>query len=255
MNRPTKPKNRPDAPPGAVKVFLATLGGNLYIVVGSVIFGSLAILGSWLPSKGRWVFLMARLWSRGLLASSGLRLEVSQDGSFDEARSYLFMSNHQSLYDIPALLASLPLPAFFLAKKSLFRIPIFGWALAAGGFISIDRHDRSNAKEAFARAVKNLQQGQSTVIFPEGTRSLDGRLLPFERGGFLMALKSDAAIAPVGIRGTLEVRRRDSWKVTPGTIRIHYGPPVETGDYSIRTRNDLAAVVRSNILQLAGLED
>jgi len=99
-----------------------------------------------------------------------------------------------------------------------------------------------------------LQQGRSTVIFPEGTRSLDGSLLSFERGGFLMALKSDAAIVPVGIQGTLQVRRRDSWKVTPGTIRIHYGPPVETGDYSIRTRDELATVVRSSIVELAGLE-
>lgn len=238
-----------------MKVLLATLGGNVYIVIGSVIFGSLAILGSWLPPKGRWVFLMAKLWSRGLLACSGLRLETSQDGSFDASRSYVFMSNHQSLYDIPALLASLPVPAFFLAKKSLFRIPIFGWALAAGGYISIDRHDRSNAKAAFARAVDNLSRGQSTVIFPEGTRSLDGSLLPFERGGFLMALKSHADIAPVGIQGTLEVRRRDSWKVTPGTIRIHYGPPIETEDYSIRTRSDLASEVRSEIVQLAELED
>ena len=247
-------KSKPDAP-GVGKIFLATVGGNIYIVLGSVIFGTLAILGSWLPPKGRWVFLMARLWSRGLLACSGLRMEVSQTGPIDESRSYIFMSNHQSLYDIPALLASLPVPAFFLAKRSLFRIPIFGWALAAGGFISIDRHDRSNAKEAFARAVENLQEGRSTVIFPEGTRSLDGALLPFERGGFLMALKSCAAIVPVGIQGTLQVRRRDGWKVTPGTIRIDYGPPVETGSYSIRTRKELATVVRNSLAELAGLED
>lgn len=248
-------KIRPDSSPGAGKILLATLGGNIYIVLGSVIFGTLAILGSWLPPKGRWVFLMAQLWSRGLLMSSGLRLEVSQGSPIDQGRSYIFMPNHQSLYDIPALIASLPLPAFFLAKRSLFRIPIFGWALAAGGFISIDRHDRSKAKEAFARAVENLQRGRSTVIFPEGTRSLDGDLLPFERGGFLMALKSCAAIVPAGIQGTLQVRRRDSWKVTPGTIRIAYGSPVETGDYSIRTRKELATVVRSSIAELAGLED
>lgn len=245
---------RPEVEPSPVKVVLATVGGNLFIVLGSVVFGTLAILGSWLPPRGRWVFLMARMWSKGLLACSGLRLEASSQGVLDGSRSYVFMPNHQSLYDIPALIASLPVPAFFLAKRSLFHIPIFGWALKAGGFISIDRNDRSKAKEAFRRAVESLQEGRSTVIFPEGTRSLDGNLLPFERGGFLMALKSCSAITPVGIQGTLEVRRRDSWRVAPGTIKIRYGHPVDTGGFSIRTREALADKVRSEIVQLADLE-
>jgi 1-acyl-sn-glycerol-3-phosphate acyltransferase len=244
-----------DAAAGRLRVLLATLGGNLFIVLGSALFGTLAILGSRLPPTGRWVFLMARLWSRGLLWCSGLRLEVEGTLELDNSRSYVFMPNHQSLYDIPSLIATLPVPAFFMAKRSLFRIPIFGWALAAGGFISVDRHDRSNAKQAFARAVASLQAGRSTVIFPEGTRSLDGQLLPFERGGFLMALKSCAAIVPVGIQGTLQVRRRGGWKVTPGTIRIHYGSPVEVEDFSIRTRGDLSTTVRSSIIELAGIED
>ena len=255
MTRPQDTSTETDSQVGSIRVLLATLGGNLFIVLGSVVFGSLAILGSWLPPKGRWVFLMARLWSRGLLLCSGLRLRVTQSGRFDCSHSYVFMPNHQSLYDIPALISSLPCPAFFLAKRSLFQIPIFGWALSAGGFISIDRQDRSNAKEAFARAVESLSAGRSTVIFPEGTRSLDGQLLPFERGGFLMALKSGAAIAPVGIQGSLRVRRRGSWRVRPGTIRVHYGSPVDTQGFSIRTRADLAEQVRAQIVELAELED
>ena len=234
---------------------LATIGGNLFIVLGSVVFGSLAVLGSWLTPDGRWVFWMARLWSRGLLLASGLRLRVEGAAAAKEAGALVFMPNHQSLYDIPALIASTPVPVFFLAKQSLFRIPFFGWALRAGGFISIDREDRSRAKEAFAKAVHRLQQGRSTVIFPEGTRSLDGRLLPFERGGFLLALKSGADIVPVGIRGTLQVRRRDSLKVTPGTITVRYGLPVKVGSFGIRTRDELAAMVRSEISTLAQLSE
>jgi len=234
-------------------IILATLGGNLFIVGGSVIFGTLAILGSWTPAGDRWVFLMARLWSRGLLAASGLHLEESGGGSLDTSRCYVFMPNHQSLYDIPALIATLPVPAFFFAKRSLFRIPIFGWALQAGGFISIDRRDRSGAKQSFAKAVKTLQEGSSTVIFPEGTRSLDGRLLPFERGGFLLAIKSGAAIVPAGIEGSLAVRRRGGWKVTPGTIKVDYGRPIETSGYSVRSRDELADTVRHEIMLLAEL--
>lgn len=237
----------------ALGITLATIGGNLYIVVGSVVFGTLAILGSWLPRGDLWVFLMARLWSRGLLAASGLRLEVSQVPALDSSRSFVFMSNHQSLYDIPALLATLPVPAFFFAKRSLFQIPIFGWALRAGGFISIDRRDRSNARQSFARAVKSLESGRSAVIFPEGTRSLDGHLLPFERGGFLLAIKSGAAIVPAGVRGTLAVRKRGGWKVTPGTISVFYGDELETASHTVRSRGELVDTVRRQIASLAGL--
>jgi len=234
-------------------IILATISGNIYIVVGSLIFGTLSILGSWVPQGYRWVFWMARLWSRGLLVASGLRLESSGGQPLESGRCYVLMSNHQSLYDIPALIATLPVPAFFLAKRSLFQIPIFGWALKSGGFISIDRRDRSSAKESFRQAVKSLQKGRSTVIFPEGTRSLDGLLLPFERGGFLLAIKSGAAIVPVGIRGTLAVRRRGGWRITPGTIKVEYGIPMETGDHRVGTRGELAEVVRREISSLAGL--
>lgn len=236
-------------------IILATLGGNLFLVVGSAFFATLAILGSWMPNGHRWVFWMARLWSRGLLAASGLHLEVPSGTALDASRCYVFMSNHQSLYDIPALIASLPVPAFFFAKRSLFQIPIFGWALQAGGFVSVDRRDRSRAKESFGKAVKHLLRGRSTVIFPEGTRSLDGGLLSFERGGFLLAIKSGAAIVPVGIQGTLEVRRRGGWKVTPGRIRVEYGRPLETSRYTIRSRSDLVDTVRQEILSLAEMPE
>lgn len=229
---------------------LATMGGNAFIVLGSLLFGSLAILFSWVPPRGRWVFLMARLWSRGLLLCSGLRMRVEALTDLDPTRQYVFMPNHQSLYDIPALIASLPVPAFFFAKRSLFRIPVFGWAIKSGGFVSIDRQDRSRARQGFAQAIENLEQGLSTVIFPEGTRSVDGTLLPFERGGFLLALKSGADIVPVGIRGTLQVRSRDSMSIRPGRIEVRYGNPVRVADYDVRTRHQLEQVVEAEIVSL-----
>jgi 1-acyl-sn-glycerol-3-phosphate acyltransferase len=160
------------------------------------------------------------------------------------------MSNHQSMYDIPALLASLPVQTRFLAKRSLFKIPIFGWAIALGGFISVDRSDRSRARESFAAAVEQLRLGASTLVFPEGTRSLDGRLSDFERGGFLLALKSGLAIVPVGIHGSLSVRRRGSLVVRPGRIRVRYGRPIEVESFGIRGRAELEGVVRERLADL-----
>lgn len=254
MTRLSTNSAKPESAPRTLAVVLATLGGNLFIIVGSLIFATLSILFSWVPPRGRWVFLMARLWSRGLLAFSGLRLQVSNAAVIESTGCYVFMPNHQSLYDIPALIASLPVPAFFFAKQSLFRIPVFGWALKAGGFVSIDREDRSQARKGFEAAVRNLEQGRSTVIFPEGTRSLDGQLLPFERGGFLLALKSGAAIVPAGIQGTLQVRKRGSRKVTPGTITVNYGRPIDISDFNVRLKDELAETVRQEIASLAVLE-
>lgn len=253
MSAAANPDSRAAVKSGFASV-LATLGGNAFLILGSALFGSLAILGSWLPPQGNWVFLMARWWSRGLLACSGVGLVVHQDGGVEPNRCHIFMPNHQSLYDIPTLIASLPGQGRFFAKRSLFQIPIFGWALKVGGFIAIDRQDRSRARESFAAAAKRLQEGVSTVIFPEGTRSLDGEMLPFERGGFLLALKSGVPIVPVGIRGSLGIRKRADWKVTPGTITVTYGRPIQIADFTVRSRDELADKVRMQIAALAGLQ-
>ncbi|MEE8138473.1 MAG: lysophospholipid acyltransferase family protein, partial [Thermoanaerobaculia bacterium] len=171
----------------AISTALATVFGDLFLVFGTLFCASLAVAVGWIPPRGNLIYRVARLWSRGLLRFSGVTLEVHREVELDPLTPYVFMSNHQSLYDIPALIASLPGQTRFLAKRSLFRIPVFGWAIHMGGFISIDREDRSRAHQSFSSAVARLRSGVSALVFPEGTRSLDGRLLPFQRGGFLLA--------------------------------------------------------------------
>ncbi len=240
--------------PGPIATALATLGGNVFLVLGTIFFGTLAIVVAWIPPRGDWSYFVAGLWSRGLLLFSGVSLTVRANADLDPDRCYVFMSNHQSLYDIPALIQALPGQTRFLAKKSLFKIPIFGWALKACGFISVDRKDRSRAGESFSEAVNRLRSGASAVVFPEGSRSRDGQLFPFERGGFLLAIKSGAAIVPVGIQGSLKVRPRDAWIVRPGRITVTYGSPIEVESFGIRGRAELVEVVRQQIARLAGLE-
>ena len=146
----------------ALATVVGTVTGNLYLVIATVVLSVVAILVSWIPPRGNLVFAVARLWSKGLLLASGIRLDSAGSRDLDPAGSYVFMSNHQSLYDIPALIASLPVQTRFLAKRSLFKIPLFGWAIALGGFISVDRSDRSRARESFAAAVDQLRRGTST---------------------------------------------------------------------------------------------
>jgi len=245
----------PRARPSGLAVLLATLCGNLFIVVGSAVAGSLAILSAVVSPNGRLGYPLARLWGRVLLGCSGVRLDVDRSPQSGQAGPCIFMSNHQSLFDIPVLLATLPGQTRFLAKKSLVRIPIFGWALRAIGFISVDREDRSRAPEVFAAATDRLRHGFSVVIFPEGTRTRDGDLLPFKRGGFLLALRVGCPIVPIGIEGSRRVQPRSSFVIRPGRVSVRYGEPVPTAGFGVGDRNELMRRVRAAVASLAGYTD
>jgi 1-acyl-sn-glycerol-3-phosphate acyltransferase len=241
-------------PPPLWLTVLATFTGNLFLVIGSIVLPTFAILVSWIPPRGSWTFGISRIWSRCLLTASAVRAEVAYDPALDPDRSYVFLCNHQSLFDIPVLLTTCPGQVRMMAKRSLFRIPIFGWSLAAGGYIPVDRSDRSSARQSFSSAIARLREGTSILLFPEGTRSLTDTLLPFQRGGFLLAMKTGLPIVPVGVRGTRAVQPRGNWAIRPGKVEVRYGAPIACSDYGIRRKGELIAEVRRRIADLAGLE-
>jgi 1-acyl-sn-glycerol-3-phosphate acyltransferase len=232
---------------------LATFTGNLYLVVGTAILSIVTVLVSWIPPRGSWSFAVMRIWSNGLLAASLVRIEARYAPELEPGKSYVFLANHQSLFDIPVLIATAPGQLRMMAKRTLFQIPLFGWALKAGGFISIDRADRSTATQSFSAAFARLREGTSILLFPEGTRSLDDTLLPFQRGGFLLALKSGLPIVPVGIRGSRAVQRRGSFAIHPSTVVVTYGAPIDPAAYGLRRKRELTREVRSRIAGPAGL--
>jgi 1-acyl-sn-glycerol-3-phosphate acyltransferase len=233
---------------------LATFTGNLFLVVGSGILALVTLLVSWIPPRGNWSFAVMRIWSSCLLASSFVRVETRYAPELEPGKSYVFLCNHQSLFDIPVLIATCPGQIRMVAKRSLFLIPLFGWAMKAGGFISVDRADRSTARQTFSSAIARLRAGTSILLFPEGTRSLTDTLLPFQRGGFLLALKIGLPIVPVGIRGTRGVQGRGNWAIRPGTAVISYGAPILTSEYGLRRKAELNREVRVRISELAGIE-
>ena len=235
----------------AIWVVLGTLIGNGFLIVGTLFWASVAIIFGWMGPQGRFIFWVARVWSAGVLFCSGVRAEPAFEAPLDPERQYVFMANHRSLFDIPALLTTLPGETRFLAKKSLFQIPIFGWALKMGGFVTIDRKDLGSARDSFAEAVALLERdGVSVLVFPEGTRSLTDDLLTFKRGGFLLALRSGLAIVPVGIAGSARVQRKKSLLIRPGTVRVHYGAPVPVQDFGVSRKNELISVVRDQVERL-----
>ncbi len=240
---------------------VATITGNLYLLVGTMFFSIVSILVAPIPPRGNWTNRAARAWAKGLLWSSWIRLEVrsppagpGRAGVPGANDRFVIMANHQSLFDIPALLAAIPGQSRFIAKRSLFKIPVFGWAMAAGGFIPVDRKDRSTAKDSFGSALDKLSRGASIVLFPEELRSLGGKVLPFRRGGFLMALKSGLPVVPVGIHGTLAVQSRRSFLIRPQTVKVHFGEAITLAGRSIRELPAVTAEVRAQVAALAGTE-
>lgn len=251
--RPVVPAE--SARPSRLAVAFFTVLGNSTLAVATVVLGVAATITGWLPPRGRWMYLCARIWSHLYLWGSGVRLRSRFEAPLDPRRGYVFMANHQSMYDIPALIAGMPGEVRFMAKKGLFKIPVFGWALSAGGFIPVDRGNRKAAVETYQAAIASLRRGKSILIFPEQTRSVDGLLLPFKRGGVVIALETGFPIVPVGIRGTRDVRPKGSLKIVPGEVTVDYGRPIEVAGMGLEHRPELLARVRSEVGRLSGHPD
>jgi 1-acyl-sn-glycerol-3-phosphate acyltransferase len=231
---------------------LRTIFAFVSFVVLTLLGSLLAISSGLVDRTGDAVLWLGRWWSRGLLASAGVRLEVRVHGHLEPDRPYIFASNHLSMIDIFAVLVAIPVQFRFIAKKQLGAIPIFGWAMRAGRFIFIDRQNPVLARRSIDEAAKRIRAGQSVVIFPEGTRSRDGRLAPFKQGGFHLALDSGADIVPVGIRGSHELMPRGSAVMRPGKVTIEIGEPIPTAGLGADDRLELVARVRARIAEMSG---
>lgn len=203
-----------------------------------------AIVSALITRRSRMPQKIARLWARLLLAAAGVRLEVEGREHLDPRLPYIFAANHQSQFDIFALLAAVPVPFSWLAKEELFRIPLLGPAMKGAGYIPINRTDRRAAFASIDQAAARVREGTSIVIFPEGTRSLDGKLKTFKKGGFFLAIKSRQPVVPVSISGSFRVLAKKSFRVRRGTIRVHFSPPVPTDTLSPADKDRLIAEVR-----------
>ena len=212
--------------------------------------GSLGILGivlCLLVPGGSALMPVARLWSWLILKTYRVRSSVVLHPEGSSRRPAVYVANHQSQFDIPALALAMPVDFRMVAKRELLYIPIFGWALWLAGFIFIERGDRDRAIRSLDRAVRTIHRGTSIVVFAEGTRSPDDRLLPFKKGGFILALQAGVPIVPVSIRGGGQVMSKGSLSVRPGTIEVVFGAPVSTSTYTLATKDALIAAVRDRI--------
>jgi 1-acyl-sn-glycerol-3-phosphate acyltransferase len=157
------------------------------------------------------------------------------------------MSNHQSNFDIPVLLAYLPVQFRWLAKAELFKIPIFGRAMRGAGYVKIDRFNQESAFESINEAARKMKNGVSIMIFPEGTRSRDGNIRPFKKGGFFMAVDAGVPIVPVILLGTWTLMDKSSLRINTGEVSLNIETPIATTDYTRDNKDDLIESVRAVI--------
>ncbi len=190
------------------------------------------------------------VWGRLVLAVSGVRVRVEGLANLDPEKPYIFAANHLSQFDIFAMAGFFPHDFRWLAKKELFRIPIFGQAMSRVGAIPIDRSHRRSALASLMEAAKRIAGGTSVVIFPEGTRSVDGKLHSFKAGGMVLAIKSGVPVVPVAICGTYEVLPKGAVLARPGEVVIRVGRSIDPSAYSSRQKHDLAAHVHREVAQL-----
>ncbi|MCZ6449645.1 MAG: lysophospholipid acyltransferase family protein [Deltaproteobacteria bacterium] len=193
-------------------------------------------------------YRISRFWAWGILKLCGIRLVVQGLEGLDPNRQYIFIANHQSYIDIPVLVQALSqFQLRWIAKKELFWVPLFGWVLWSSKHIIVDRSSLSRAMNSLSRARERIEKGISVVVFPEGTRSRHGDLLPFKRGGFLLAFKSQTPIVPVTIKGSGVVWSRGDWRIRSGEIAIVMGKPVSVDRYRAQDLKLLVNRVRAEI--------
>jgi 1-acyl-sn-glycerol-3-phosphate acyltransferase len=210
-------------------------------------FAGLAILVTRDTSGASW--FARRLWAPALLWVAGAKVEVEGLEHLDASRPALYASNHQSTIDIPVLFVALPVDLRFIAKEQLRWVPLIGWYIQMAGHILIDRSNRGRAIASLDRAAEEIARRRiSLIVFPEGTRSEDGRILPFKRGSFGLALKARIPVVPVTVEGSARVMPRRSWQVRPGRIRVRIGAPVDVSTFDVNDRSGLAQVVRAAVV-------
>ena len=194
-------------------------------------------------------YFVKNLWARGMLGFYGIKTISSGVENVDPKKTYVFISNHESLFDILCIFVTNPTSIRFVTKRELFFVPFFGQYLWAAGHIPIDRSNRKRAIASLKKAAERIADGTPIVAFPEGSRSTDDQVHPFKKGAFMLALEAGVPIIPVSISGSGKVLPKSALTATPGTIRIHYGEPISLEGLTVDDRDELIEKVRETIIR------
>lgn len=220
------------------------------VALYTIFWGGIACLVAPFDRDGHGLVWIARRWVGWILWTCRIRVDVDGLENVPRDRPCVYMSNHQSVVDIPAIVSTLPVWWRFVAKRELTYIPFFGWALALGHQIIVDRKDRESSVASLARAAERVRAGASVIIFPEGTRSPDTSLRAFKSGGFHLAIQAGVPIVPIAVSGSWRITPRRSLRIHSGRVLVRYGAPIPTQGLGPDDRVELKARVREAILKL-----
>lgn len=218
------------------------------VSIFTIVLGALSLCSNLVDRRGRLAHGCARLWSRLILFVSRTRVNVR--GTLPPPGTFVFASNHQSIYDIPILFWSIPRQLRIIAKESLGRIPFMGWHLRLAGHLLVDRDNPGPG--IFKRMQRLVADDASLIVFPEGTRSRDGAVARFKGGVFLLAIEHQLPIVPVSVEGSRHIMLKDYVTVCPGRVTVTIHPPVSTAGLTRADARDLAARVKAIVEGSAG---
>lgn len=229
---------------------LLTVWVHLNVLMAFFALAYPRVVLSILDPSGNLAHKVARLWARWILASAGITVKVKGKERLLHDRPQVVFSNHSSYFDVFCLLAYLPIQFRWLAKAELFKIPLFGKAMEYGGYLPIDRSNPRRAYQSMSEAARRIRNGTSIVIFPEGTRSEDGKLREFKSGGAILAIKAQVPIVPVALVGTHEVMPKGTLRVKRRPIELRIGEPIFTEGLTQRERDLVLEKARERIMRL-----
>ena len=215
----------------------------------TIVLGTASLLSTVVDRRGNFGHTCARAWSWLILKTTGVQVEVEGLAQLDPSRSYIFAANHQSIYDIPILFASIPFQLRILAKQSLGRIPFMGWHLHRTGHVLVDRSKPGAG--VVKKMAKLVEEGHSLIVFPEGTRSTDGTVARLKAGSFVIALQSGLPVVPISVVGSRHVMFRGDLMVRPGRVRVIVHPPVETGSVPKEAVREFTTTIREKVASRA----
>jgi len=227
---------------------IRTIFTMIVVIVMTFLCGLIIILLYPFGSYNKVTNKLALIWAKSIVWSAGAKIELHGLEKIDFNKSYVFAGNHQSHIDVVAVFSILPLTVRYIAKKELFRIPFFGWAMAAAGIIKVDRSNREKAIKSIDKAGESIKKGVSVILFPEGTRSPDGEIHAFKKGAFVLATKSGVPIVPISISGTRRILEKHSLSLNPGTVKIVISEPIESSIYKLEERDKFVNDVRQVII-------
>jgi 1-acyl-sn-glycerol-3-phosphate acyltransferase len=216
-------------------VLFLTIAKLIFLFPISLVFSLLAFGSIPFDRKGDFFRWCPWMWSKCILWTFGIKVTVKGLENIDLNQPYIFVSNHASMADIPTVMVALNGKVNIVFKKELTWVPIWGWALRYGHFIMIDRSNPRDAMDSIERAVQTIRSGQSVILFPEGTRTNDGKLQPFKRGAFTLAAKSGVPVVPMIINNTFGIMPKGSLNVKRADISVELEKPIPTDELENKT--------------------